>query len=233
MFESYQKFIGKKTQREVLESYYGDNEQQTFDNLWNNLKNSLYKFGRYSTWFYLQHLCHTASIKCVPTSLMLDDYSGSRSHRNGLHFALGQDDKYDSKLTASECNDLESEAKEILEETRRRFPELTLQIDFFTMETCLCSFKKIFREHHGRYLGYYLDRQSEEIQQAEKDDWNGIEWNVLWQARNETLDARLAIHNAVINKEKFTSYVRSGRIDRLEWMFDDETSVQQGLEALW
>ena len=233
MFESYQEFIGNRTQREVLENYYGDNEQQTFDNLWNNLKNSLYKFGRYSTWFYLQHLTHTANIKCVPTSLMLDDYSGSRSHRNGLHFALGQDDKYDSKLTSSECNDLESEAKDILEETRGRFPELKLQVDFFTMETCLCSFKKIFREHHGRYLGYYLDRQSEEIQQAEKDGWTGIEWNVLWQSRDETLDPRLAIRNATINKEKFTSYVRSGRIDRLEWMFSDETSVQQGLEALW
>ena len=233
MFASYQKFIGDRTQREALENYYGNTEEENFDSLWKVIKSGLYKFGRYSTWFYLQHLTHTANIKCVPTSLMLDDYSGSRSHRNGLHFALGQDDKYDSKLTAGECNDLESEAKDILEETRGRFPELKLQIDFFTMETCLCSFKKIFREHHGRYLGYYLDRQSEEIQQAEKDGWTGIEWNVLWQARNETLDARLAIHNAVINKEKFTSYVRSGRIDRLEWMFDDETSVQQGLEALW
>jgi len=122
MFESYQKFIGKKTQREVLENYYGDNEQRTFDNLWNNLKNSLHKFGRYSTWFYMQHLAHTAGINCIPTSLMLSDYSGSRSHRNGLHLALGEDDKYDTRLTAAECDDLESKAKDILEETRGRFP---------------------------------------------------------------------------------------------------------------
>ncbi len=107
-----------------------------------------------------------------------------------------------------------------------RIREYTYSLDH-EIETVL------FREHHGRYLGYYLDRQSEEIQQAEKDGWNGIEWNVLWQSRDETLDSRLAIRNATINKEKFTSYVRSGRIDRLEWMFSDETSVQQGLEALW
>jgi len=233
MFESYQEFIGNRTQREVLESYYGDNEEQTFNSLWNNLKGSLYKFGRYSTWFYLQHLTHTAGIKCIPTSLMLDDYSGSRSHRNGLLLALGEDDKYDKQLTAEEYESLEARSRSILEETRSRYPDLLNQIDFFTMETCLCSFKKIFREHHGRYLGYYLDRQSEEIQQAEKDGWTGIEWNVLWQARNETLDSRLAIRNATINKEKFTSYVRSGRIDRLDWMFSDENPVQQGLEALW
>ena len=105
------------------------------------------------------------------------------------------------------------------------------QIDFFTMETCLCSFKKIFREHHGRYLGYYLDRQSEEIEQAEKDGWDGIDWTVLWQARNETLDERLA-HRSKIDKEKFTFYTRTGRIDRLNWMFDDEQE-KIGLEALW
>ena len=232
MFASYQKFIGKRTQREVLESYYGDNEEQTFNNLWNNLKGSLYKFGRYSTWFYLQHLTHTAGIKCIPTSLMLDDYSGSRSHRNGLLLALGEDDKYDKPLTAAEYKSLEARSRDILEETASRYPDLLNQIDFFTMETCLCSFKKIFREHHGRYLGYYLDRQSEEIKQAEGDSWTGIEWNVLWQARNETLDSRLAPRSK-INKEKFTYFVRTGKIEKLNWMFDDEVIPKQGLEALW
>jgi len=232
MFESYQQFIGKKTQREVLESYYGDSESQNFDNLWSILKGSLHKFGRYSTWFYMQHLRHTAQILCAPTSLMLNDYSGSRSHRNGLHLALGQDDKYDSQLTAKEYEFLEHEASGILLEMKDRFPELSSQIDFFTMETCLCSFKKIFREHHGRYLGYYLDRQSEEIEQAEGDGWAGIEWNVLWQARHETLDPRLAPRNK-INKENFTYFIRTGRIDRMSWMFQDEEEVKEGLEALW
>jgi hypothetical protein len=232
MFASYQKFIGKRTQREVLESYHGENEQQSFNNLWEAVKNGLHKFGRYSTWFYLQHLQHTAHINISPTSLMLDDYSGSRSHRNGLHLAIGQDDKYDSKLTRKEYGDLERCALDILIEMRNRFPDLEDQIDFYTMETCLCSFKKIFREHHGRYLGYYVDRQSEEIQQAEKDGWSGIEWNVLWQARNETLDPRLSERN-IINKEKFSSYLRHGRIERMHWMFDDEIEIKEGLEGLW
>ena len=232
MFESYQKFIGKKTQREVLESYYGDNEKQNFDNLWTALKRNLHKFGRYSTWFYIQHLKHTANISVVPSSLMLDDYDGSRSHRNGLLLAAGRDGDYDRKLTAGEYQQLESFGESIITEMVDRFPELKNQIDFFTMETCLCSFKKIFRAHHGRYLGYYLDRQSEEVIQAEGDGWDGIEWNVLWQARNETLDQRLIGRNK-INKEKFTSYLDSGRIEKLDWMFDDEQPVKQGLEAIW
>jgi hypothetical protein len=229
MFASYQKFIGDKSQREVMESYYGDNESRNFDNLWNVLKGDLHKFGRYSTWFYLQHLKHTAGVRVDPTSLMLDDYSGSRSHRNGLLYALGKDDLCDTKLTQSEYAGLESESTSILMETRSRFPDLADQVDFFTMETCLCSFKKIFREHHGRYLGYYLDRQAEEIMQCEKDGWFGIEWQVLWDARNETIDLRLDSKRGIV-KENFTSFVRTGKMSNLEWMFDDEEYVNTGLE---
>ena len=229
MFESYQKFIGDRSQREVLESYYGHTEEDNFDNLWKVIKDSLHKFGRYSTWFYLQHLKHTANIRVTPTSLMLDDYSGSRSHRNGLLLALGKDNDYDRKLTSAEYANLESQAHEILCETEARFPELANQIDYFTMETCLCSFKKIFRVNHGRYLGYYLDRQAEEIIMAQGDGWYGIDWDVLWQAREETIDLRLD-HKHGIDKEKFTYFYNSGKIENLDWMFDDEQPALIGLE---
>jgi hypothetical protein len=229
MFASYQQFIGGRTQREKLESHYGDNEEANFDNLWQSVKSGLHKFGRYSTWFYLQHLKHTADIHINPTSLMLDDYDGSRSHRNGLLYAIGQEDSVDRKLTASEYGNLESQAKEILAETKARFPELASSIDYFTMETCLCSFKKIFRENHGRYLGYYLDRQAEEIIKAESDGWYGIDWNVLWQAREETIDLRLDTKRG-IDKERFSNFVRTGRLENLEWLFDDEEPILTGLE---
>lgn len=224
MFESYQTFIGNGTQRERLELYYQGDAKKNFDALWVALKGNLHKFGRYSTWFYLQHLKHTAGINVEPSSLMLDDYSGSKSHRNGLLLALGKDDDYDRKLTGSEYQYLESAGDGIRVEMLDRFPELANQIDFFTMETCLCSFKKIFREHHGRYLGYYLDRQSEEIIQVEQDGWYGIDWDVLWQARDETLDHRLTGKNT-INKEKFSEFVNTGNMSRLHWMFDDEEQV--------
>lgn len=229
MFESYQKFIGNRSQRETLESFYMGTPQENFDALWGVLKGNLHKFGRYSTWFYLQHLKHTAGIIVEPSSLMLDDYDGSRSHRNGLLFAVGMDDHVDRKLSGSEYQYLEGIGDGIRIEMLNRFPELSNQIDFFTMETCLCSFKKIFREHHGRYLGYYLDRQAEEIIKAEGDGWYGIDWDVLWQSRNETIDLRLD-HKRGIDKEKFSSFINSGRIENLEWMFDDEEPMLIGLE---
>lgn len=228
MFESYQKFIGNNTQRERMEGFYGDNEEANFDNLWSSVKSGLHKFGRYSTWFYLQHLKHTAGICISPTSLMLDDYDGSRSHRNGLLCALGRHDDMDRKLTSQEYANLEHEARSIIIETKDRFPNLEAQLDFFTMETALCAFKKIFRARHGRYLGYYLDRQAEEIIKAEGDGWYGIDWNVLWQARDETIDSRLD-NKRGIDKEKFTAFINSGKIKNLDWMFDDE-EILIGLE---
>jgi hypothetical protein len=232
MFASYKKFVGNKTQRETFEQYYGDNENETFDNLWRVINDNFFKFGRYSSWFYIQHLRHTAGIHCEPTSLMLSDYSGSRSHRNGLLLALGMDDKYDTKLSGAEYQNLEAIAGDILTEMKDRFPNLISEIDFFTMETALCSFKKIFREHHGRYLGYYLDRQSEEIMKAETDGWSGIDWNVLWQAREETLDVRL-LETKYIDKEKFSFFVNTGKNEKLHWMFEDEQPVKIGLEAFY
>ena len=231
MFESYQTFIGDKLQKDVLESYYGDNERQNFKNLWKVINEQYHKFGRYTTWFYMQSLHSTANLILEPDSLMFSDYGGSRSHRNGFLLAIGKEDWCDVKLTPKEYEFLEKEAMSILIEMKIRFPNVRDQINFYTMETCLCSFKKIFREHHGRYLGYYLDRQAEEIQQVEKDGWTGIEWNVLWQSREETLDKRLLTNK--IDKNKFASFLNSGRIDRLEWIFKDERSVQEGLELLW
>jgi hypothetical protein len=229
MFESYQKFIGDRSQRETLESFYVGNAEENFDALWMVLKTNLHKFGRYSTWFYMQHLRHTANVNIEPTSLMLDDYDGSRSHRNGLLLAIGRDNDIDRKLTGREYAQLEAISDGIIDEMKSRFPELKDQIDFFTMETCLCSFKKIFRSHHGRYLGYYLDRQAEEIQQCEKDGWYGIDWDVLWQSREETIDLRLDSRRG-IDKDRFGSFMNTGRLENLDWMFNDERPLLIGLE---
>lgn len=230
MFESYQKFIGDRSQRERIESYYEGDPKRNFDALWTVLKGNLHKFGRYSTWFYMQHLHHTASVDIVPTSLMLDDYDGSRSHRNGLLLAIGKDDDYDRKLTGAEYATLESISNGIIDEMVERFPELKSQINFFTMETCLCSFKKIFREKHGRYLGYYIDRQSDEIKKVSDDGWYGIDWDVLWQSREETLDIRLATTRNPIDKEAMKYFINTGRIAKFEWMFDEQAPEPIGLE---
>lgn len=230
MFKSYAEFVGEKDQWQALSERFGDNETQTFDSLYGLIKKDFYKFGRYSAWFYLQHLYSTCNVPAVPDTLLFNDYSGSRSHRNGFCFALGKDDWYDKKLSTKEYDWLESRAKEVLVEMKNRFPHLTSDLNPYTMETSLCAYKKVHRVRRGRYLGYYNDRVSEEIMRVEKDGWDGIEWQVLWDARKETLDPVLS-RSKYISKSKFETFVSSGNIERLDWMFKQDKPVLNGLEG--
>jgi len=206
-FESYKKWVGDRSQRDAFASFLNGSSLENFDRLWSEVKTKFYKFGRYSTWFYLQTLKQCCNLPIEPSSLMLEDHDGSRSHRNGLCMALGMDDWYDKKQTAKEIEWLEAEAKSILQEVKQEFPNT----DYYDMETCLCSFKKLFRVKHGRYLGYYLDRQAEEIMQCENDNWFGIDWQPMWDARKETLNNKLLTNK--IDNSKMELYTNNDILD--------------------
>ena len=207
-FESYKNWVGDKTQAEAFrELLVPGSPKLSFNILWDEVKNNFHKFGRYSTWFYLQTLKQCCGLPIEPTSLMLEDYSGSRSHRNGLCLALGKPEWYDKKLDESELGYLDAQSYLILEEVKKDFPDT----DYFDMETCLCSFKKLFRVKHGRYLGYYLDRQAEEIAKCEADKWDGIDWQPMWDARIETLNNKLLTNK--IDNSKMEYYSKYGVLD--------------------
>ncbi|QMP83874.1 MAG: hypothetical protein [Caudoviricetes sp.] len=187
-FESYKQWVGNNSQEQAFyRGFVEGSPKLNFRNLYQEVKTNFHKFGRYSTWFYLQTLKQCCGFPIEPDSLMLEDYDGSRSHRNGLCMALGKDDWYNQKLDIEQLAYLDAQSYLILQEVKQEFPNT----DYFDMETCLCSFKKLFRVKHGRYLGYYLDRQAEEIKQCESDGWAGIDWQPMWDARNETLNKKL------------------------------------------
>ena len=203
-FESYKEWIGTKSQRAKFKHF------NSFDSLWHNIKNNLYKFGRYSTWFYMQTLYECCGINFVPDDLKLNDYGGSKSHRNGLCYALGKDQWINAKLNQSQIEYLETKAKQILNIISTKYK---LKNNPYKLETALCSFKKIFRAKQGRYLGYYLDRQAMEISMVEKDGWSGIDWYVFWQGRNELLHTTLS-SNIVIKPQMYSQFLNTGNFNR-------------------
>ena len=154
----------------------------------------------------MQALKQCADIQTEPPDLVLRDDKGSKSHRNGLLYALGLEELIGQKLNNLQIDMLEKQASIILSETNSRFGT---KGDFYDMETCLCSFKKLFRERDGRYLGYYLDRQAEEISRVQNDGWAGVNWDVYWQARRETIHPLLAASRK-IKKDKFADFLKSG-----------------------
>lgn len=206
-FDSYKRWVGDRSQRAAFAPFLDGSPGENFNRLWPEVKDKFHKFGRYSTWFYFQTLKQCCGLALEPPHLMLDDYEGSRSHRNGLLMALGLDHLYDAKLTNEQLFYINYEAECILSEVRRKHPTT----DFYDMETCLCSFKKLFRKSRGRYLGYYLDRQAEEIIKCENDGWAGIDWNPLWDSRTEKLNRKLLTNK--VDNSKMSLYLDSHIVD--------------------
>lgn len=188
-FASYKKWVEhnnpEKTQRHRFQNI---TDKNSFKFAWDTISKNMYKFGRYSTWYYMQTLKQCVGVDLLPQDLKLEDYSGSRSHRNGLCFALGKDDWIDKKLHSSCVEYLNYESLNMQQELKNKYGT---DMDLYEMETLLCSFKKIFRKSRGRYLGYYLDRQAQEIKKVEQDGWDGVDWQVFWDAREETLNKKL------------------------------------------
>jgi hypothetical protein len=212
MYQSYCEWVHGSSQSEKFASICVASPEENFDRLWNVVKGSWYKFGRYTAFFYLQTLKHTCGVNIDCPSLMLSDYDGSKSHRNGLCFALGKDQWVNERLTVAEYQWLEDAGAELLLEARKRWPLLAVNFDNFSMETALCAYKKLWRVKRGRYVGYYLDRQSEEVMKAESDDWYGIDWNVIWQAREEIVGERLAPRYAREDKAKMSLFLDAGTL---------------------
>ncbi len=180
-----------------------------FEYIWLSIVNNMHKFGRYSTWYYLQTLEECVGVPIYPNNLKLNDHSGSKSHRNGLLYALSHEDLINQKLDSNTIFYLEHQAARLKKELK---DESNIDMNFYQMETLLCSFKKIFRNRDGRYLGYYLDRQAEEIKKVEQDEWNGIDWQVFWDGREETLHPKLAASKQ-IRKDLFSVFLDTGTLN--------------------
>lgn len=214
MFESYRKCIGTGTQQEFFSKLLTGTPQTNFLNVYNFVVKNFYKFGRYLTWFYLQMLEATCDLPVEAPNLMLGEES-SRSHCKGLMYVLGKEEwaaEKKFKLTQANILYLDEAAASILWEMEAEYP--SVKADYFSMETCLCAFKKIFRAEHGRYLGYYLDRQAEDIGKCERDGWVGIDWELLWQGRKENINGDLL--NACVDKNKFGELIKFGKVSKID-----------------
>lgn len=219
MFQSYSNnvYATADNQKQYFESLLIGDSNDNFTNCQTNITKNFFKFGRYLSWFYLQTLKETCDLDVCPDNLLLKEDS-SKSHRNGLIFALAFDDvlEEDSEIKPNSkdfLSLLDAEADIIMKELESEHKDVNF--DYFTMETSLCAYKKFFRKKHGRYPGYYLDRQAEDIKKCEGDNWSGIDWNLLWDARNETIDKRLL--GGKVEEKRMWELIDKGDFDRLEW----------------
>jgi hypothetical protein len=193
-----------------LSTFWWSKHNADFSNAWKSAM-SLHKVGRYTAWMFTQAMNEVCSMGWEPSSLELD-HDSSQMHRGGLCLALGFGEWAEKghKFTAEQLRILDVHAALLLEDVRSSFPELTVvRPDYFSMETALCAFRKLFRKDRGRYLGYYLDRWAEDIQKTASMQWDGINWDLLWECRAEGIPKEFNRRTGV-DKSQFDLYLDCG-----------------------
>ena len=203
---SYQTLVNGSQKKYFDNLLNSDNPQVNFDRMWSPLK-SVYAFGRFSTWNQVQLLKHVAGYNIEPTTLMLGE-PDSISFTDGLCIAFdcpekvtqkiinpatGKKKKVHYKWSAEEKMDMEKSCATL---------KKSLGLDNFQLETLACAFKKIWRTHDSRYVGYYNDRIADDIRKT-SEHWKGVDWQLLWDARHECVPKKYLHNDLGVNKDCF------------------------------
>ncbi len=202
---SYQQLVGA-SQKEYFDNLLSsDSPQENFDKLWSPLKSIAY-FGRFPIWNWCQGLKHVAGYNVEPTILMLGE-SDSISFTDGLAYAFGMTEKVTKKVVTANGKKQKIyykwSAEEKLDmETACSILKSSLGLDNFQLETLACAFKKIWRSNDSRYVGYYNDRAADDIR-ATSQYWNGVDWDLLWDARTACVPTKYIHGNTGVDKSKF------------------------------
>jgi hypothetical protein len=193
--ESYQELV-KGDESDYFDNLLNGSPQDNFNVLWEKVFKPIRHFGRFSVWNWAQMLKDVAGYDINPPKLFLGD-SNAESITHGMCYVLGWDDKTiktrwkdeegkrRKKVYSFNQNEkyiMESVAQSLIDDLNK-MPGIVA--DPFSLETSLCSFKKIFRERDSRYIGYYLDRQAEDIQKTMDKNWPGVDFSPLIEGRME------------------------------------------------
>lgn len=178
---SYRKMTGSSQEGLFERFLISSDKRVNYNSAYKHMLN-LYQFGRYSMFLYLEAVVVLTGLNIEPPDI---DIRNAESSRNGLCFALG----YDNLLTGEDYGRKNLSRDEIgfLNVQFDALSNCLAEADgglstVWNIETTLCAYKKV---HRGtRYLGYYVDRQHDEIRHAEKEIPEGIHWGVMWDFRS-------------------------------------------------
>lgn len=198
MFQSYKENIGEESQYTFFSTL------NNFDQAYEKICKSFYKFGRYTCWFYLQSLNYLMCKPYHPNDLLLGKGS-TYMQITALSLILRDSSEYLNKIDRKQhflvYKDQYDSLVNYLEHLVREKQPSVPPGKYFT-ETVLCAFSKLFRPNKSRYIGYYIDRQYQDIIfYQEQNRFTGINWDLLHQAREEEFDNRF-LSNEGVSKEK-------------------------------
>lgn len=177
-----------------------ESSMEGWEEVWKFSKAQPY-MGRLSAWSMMEYA--RILLPGIPDmgSWLLDDVSGSRSHRNGLAVVAGHDAwSWDAEtpFILGLVPDLEKLADDLLEEAAGRncSPENVNIIDpnvtRLTLESALCTYKS-WHKPNRRYPNVYADMMYQRIKKAEARFDRSLD--LLWQIRQDTLPSFLRVED--------------------------------------
>ncbi len=180
MIRSYRKTLGGLTQRQWFELRKTSDPYTTYENVWSGAE-ELYCMGRFALFLYLEAVHVVTGFPMLPRTM---DISEAESCRNGLAEAIGRPDLNnhgeDRRIPIRTMTYLQKEFDGLVKHLRAR----DSRNNVWNIETTLCAYKKY--RLGKRYVGFYLDRQHEEISRMSATVREGVDWSVLWDYRDET-----------------------------------------------
>lgn len=180
VFRSYKKHVGGMTQEQLFKTFNSGDPFRTYDLAWAAMSR-VYQFGRFALFLYLEAVHVVTGFPMKPRTMNLDE---AESCRNGLAFAVGRPDlvthgERRPPLNAAERQYLQSQFNALV----RKMEIEDARNNVWNIETTLCAYKKY--RFGKRWVGYYLDRQHDEIAKMQELVDNGVDWGVLWDYRRE------------------------------------------------
>lgn len=186
MFESYRDWVGPLTQEQRFNFLRGKDKFSTYETCYAEAKN-IFQMGRFALFLYLESVHVVTGFQLQPSSMLMSE---AESCRNGLAEAIERPDlnNHENKrrIKKEEMKFLQQEFDKLVAKMRE-----DPRNNVWNIETTLCAYKKY--RIGKRYIGYYLDRQAEEIETMEKLVTDGVDWSVLWQYRKETFQHKFLL----------------------------------------
>lgn len=212
MLLNYKNLVGASDSKFFL-LHLKSTPEETYDYIYDYLRKHMYYFGRYSLFMYLETIYNLTNFPIWATWLNLKE---ALSSRNGLCFVLGLDDYVrQEKLTQSNYVYLQQKLDELFAMLCTKYP--AVPTTYWNLETSLCAYKKLFFK--TRYVGYYIDRQLEELKKMQKLAPIGAEWDLLWEFRKSHFDHRALGEVSGwggIRKERTAYFLNTGRFSEYD-----------------
>lgn len=210
MVASYQELMAGN-QESAYREYLRESPSETYDEVYSWLS-GLHYFGRFSLFLLMESVHELTGYPMMPTDLWLPE---AETCREGLCLATTRSSWVGRLLTKEEHRFLQKDLALALATAKEQYPGQNHT--YWNIETSLCAYRKLWKQ--SRYLGYYIDRQQEEIRTMERNVPEGVNWQPLWDFRREYFHSSLLGEwngwNG-IRKNRTSIFLRTGHFIELE-----------------